>query len=135
MADSPYPATGLDSPVSPDLAQQLIATAQVPYAPEVEWSAPRRELVVRGREAVERLLLTEAAAMQGARFTSLRRSVNDSQIIDEYAIRFVYAGCGIARLDCRGGELVELERVRILSIDNGLIVRETCIEQWTPLSG
>lgn len=129
MAESFHPETSLD------LAQQLIATAQATYAPDVEWSAPRREIVVNGRDAVVRLLLKEAAAMENAQFTSLRRSVNDNQVIDEYAIRFVYAGSGIARLDCRAGEVVELERLRILSLDNGLIVKETCIEQWTPLSG
>jgi hypothetical protein len=134
LADTPHRATSL-GPENFDLAQQLIATAQETYAPDVEWSAPRRELLVKGREAVVRLLLKEAAAMENAQFTSLRRSVSDSQVIDEYTIRFVYAGSGIARLDCRGGETVELERVRILALDNGLIVRETCIEQWTPLNG
>lgn len=134
MADTPHRATSLN-PESLDLAQQLLATAQATYAPDVEWSAPRRELLVKGREAVVRLLLKEAAAMENAQFTSLRRSVNDNQVIDEYTIRFVYTGSGIARLDCRSGELVELERLRILALDNGLIVKETCIEQWTPLNG
>jgi SnoaL-like domain len=129
------PAPDALKPANLDFAQHLIATAQTTYAPDVEWSAPRRELVVTGRDAVVRLLLREAAAMENAQFTSLRRSVSDNQVIDEYTIRFVYAGSGIAGLACKGGEAVELERLRILSLDNGLIVKETCIEQWTPLSG
>ena len=128
-------ATQAGNPAGLDLAEHLIAMAQATYAPDVEWAAPRRELVVRGREAVVRLLLQEVAAMGNAQFTPVRRSVTDTQVIDEYTIRFVYAGSGIARLDCRAGETVELERVRILALDGGLIARETCIEQWTPLSG
>lgn len=138
MTDPSTPATadpGAATAPNLDFARHLIAMAQATYSPDVEWSAPRRELVVNGREAVVRLLLKEAAAMEGAQFTSLRRAVNDNQVIDEYTIRFVYAGSGIERLACKGGESVELERLRILVLDNGLIVKETCIEQWTPLSG
>jgi SnoaL-like domain len=131
LAAPPEPA----SATTLDIAQHLIATAQATYAQDVEWSAPRRELIVRGRDAVVRLLLQEAAAMEHAQFTLLRRSVAENQVIDEYTIRFVYAGSGIARLDRQGGETVELERLRILALDNGLIVKETCIEQWTLLPG
>ena len=134
MADPPSTAKALpDAEAGLDLAQRVIAAQEI-YAPDVEWSAPRRELVVQGREAVVRLLLQEAAAMERAQFTSLRRSLNDSRLIDEYSIRFVYAGSGIARLDCRQGETVELERLRILVLKHGLITKETCIERWTPLA-
>lgn len=45
-----------------------------------------------GREEVIRHLLREASGMQEPEFTFPRRNGNDRQIIDEFAVRFVFAG-------------------------------------------
>ena len=55
------------------------------------------------------------------------------QITDEFVARFCYAGDGIDRVDLRPGAEVELERLRILTLNNGLVTLETAIETWTVL--
>lgn len=124
---TPPDATGLDFP------RQLLEGACHCYAPEVQWAAPRRGLVSVGRDEVLRRLLTEAGAMGSARVTPLRRTTGDRQIIDEYAVRFIYAGSGIDNVPFAAGDSVELERLRILGLEEGQIVSETCIETWSRL--
>lgn len=104
------------------------------YAPEVVWRAPRRSIVWRGRTEVLANLRRESAAMQALQLTPLRRSVNSSQIIDEFSARFIYGGSGIDGIDLPPGAHVELERLRILAFIDGLVAGETCIETWTVLS-
>ena len=97
------------------------------------WFAPGRDLRRSGREAVISQQLREASGMQDAEFTFLRRSSNERQIIDEFAVRFVYAGSGIDNAPVAAGDFVELKRVRILDIHAGKVASETCIENWTVL--
>lgn len=121
------PAAALDFP------HGLIAGVRAQYAPNVIWEAPRRGITWIGRDAVLAQLLREAAAMQNMRFTRLRQVVGDVQITDEFVARFCYAGDGIDRVDLRPGAEVELERLRILTLNNGLVTLETAIETWTVL--
>lgn len=111
----------------------LLVALRALYAPNATWTAPAREIRICGREAVIRHLLCEASAMQEPEFSFLRRSVNERQIIDEYAVRFVYAGAGLDNTPIDGGDFVELKRVRILDLAAGLVTQETCIENWTVL--
>ena len=111
----------------------LLAGDPSGYAPDVIWEAPRRGLTWLGRERVIGNLLREAAAMRDPKLTCVRRTVGDVQIIDEWVARFVYAGEGIDRVDLPAGAEVELERVRILTLANGLVTLETAIETWTVL--
>jgi hypothetical protein len=103
------------------------------YDANVTWIAPSRDLRLKGRDAVVRQQLREAASMRDPEFTFLRRNCNDRQIIDEFAVRFVYAGDGIDRAPVRPGDFVELKRVRILDVQSGKVIHETCIENWTVL--
>lgn len=80
-------------------------------------------------------LLLEAACMHEPRFTQLRRSRCGLQLFDEYAVRFILAGDGIEGLAHCGGDHVELERLRILTLTDGRIAVENCIETWTVLPG
>jgi hypothetical protein len=105
------------------------------YAEDVRWFAPRRGVEWLGREAVIGNLLREAACMQEPHFTPLRRSLCGPQLFDEYAVRFVLAGEGIEGVALRSGDHVELERLRILTIADGRIAVENCIETWTVLPG
>lgn len=104
------------------------------YAGDVVWSAPGRDIRRVGCEEVIRLLLREACGMQSPEFTFLRRSNNERQIIDEFAVRFVYAGAGIDNAPVAPGDFVELKRVRILEVRDGKVTAETCIENWTVLA-
>src|SRR5688500_10674767 len=74
--------------------QMLVALRDL-YAPNVVWVAPSRDIRRTGREEVIRHLLLEASAMHEPEYSFLRRSLNERQVIDEYAVRFVYAGSGI----------------------------------------
>lgn len=103
------------------------------YAPNVTWVAPGRSIRRNGREEVIRHLLREAGAMHEPEVTSLRRSSNERQIIDEFAVRFVYAGEGLDNAPVATGDFVELKRVRILDLRESKVVTETCIENWTVL--
>ena len=103
------------------------------YAPDVTWLAPGRNLRRSGREEVIRHLLREAGGMHDPEVTSLRRSSNERQIIDEFAVRFVYAGEGIDNAPAAAGDFVELKRVRILDLHAHKVITETCIENWTVL--
>lgn len=103
------------------------------YSPNVTWSAPGRDIRRIGREAVIRQLLREASGMHEPEFTFLRRSNSERQIIDEFAVRFVYAGDGIDNAPAAAGDFVELKRVRILDVHAGKVATETCIENWTVL--
>jgi hypothetical protein len=103
------------------------------YAANVKWSAPCRSVTRVGREEVVQHLLREASAMQDAEYTVLRRNAGERQIIDEYAVRFVYAGAGIENAPVGAGDFVELKRVRILELASGKVAAETCIENWTVL--
>ena len=103
------------------------------YATNVKWCAPGRCVTRVGREEVVRHLLREASAMQDPEYTALRRNAGEQQIIDEYAVRFVYAGRGIDNAPVVAGDFVELKRVRILELTSGKVSAETCIENWTVL--
>lgn len=103
------------------------------YAPDVVWVAPARDIRHSGREEVIRHLLREASAMSEPEYSFLRRSFNERQIIDEYAVRFVYSGVGMERAPIDAGDCVELKRVRILDLVGGKVAVETCIENWTVL--
>jgi hypothetical protein len=103
------------------------------YAGNVKWCAPGRGVTYVGREEVVQRLLHEASAMQDAEYTVLRRNAGERQIIDEYAVRFVYSGIGIENAPVAAGDFVELKRVRILELTGRKVSVETCIENWTVL--
>jgi hypothetical protein len=103
------------------------------YDADVTWVAPARDLRLKGRDSVVRQQLREAASMRDPEFTFLRRNCNERQIIDEFAVRFVYAGEGMDRAPVSAGDFVELKRVRILDVQAGRVTHETCIENWTIL--
>lgn len=111
-----------------------IAAFRSVYAPDVTWEAPRRGVVWKGRDQVLAGLLREAAAMGDVRYTGLRRSDGGNQIIDEFVARFVYAGEGIENLRAVAGAVVELQRNRILVLEDRAVRKETAIETWTVLS-
>ena len=127
--------TDLPAPADQDGLRACIESLRDLYADDVRWIAPRRGVERVGREAVIRNLLREAASMLEPRFTHLRRSQCGSQVFDEYAVRFILAGDGIEGVVLRQGDHVELERLRILTLEAGLIVVETCIETWSVLPG
>ena len=111
----------------------FLLAAQEVYADDVTWTAPVRELKISGRDAVIDHLRREVAGMHEPEFTFLRRNGNERQMIDEFAVRFVYAGHGLERAPVIAGDLVELKRVRILDVRAGRVTQETCIENWTVL--
>jgi hypothetical protein len=119
--------------VSLDAHQNFLLAVRDLYAPNVKWCAPCRRVTRVGREEVVRHLLREASAMYDAEYTTLRRNAGERQIIDEYAVRFVYAGVGIDNAPAGEGDFVELKRVRILELSSGKVSAETCIENWTVL--
>jgi hypothetical protein len=121
------PATNLDFPLG--LASEFRAS----YAPGVVWEAPRRGVTWIGRDTVVQKLLREAAAMQGLQFTRLRQSAGNGRVIDEFVTRFTYSGEGIDNLQMAAGTQVELQRLRILTLEEDLVVAETAIETWTAL--
>jgi hypothetical protein len=112
---------------------QMLLSMRELYAPNVVWVAPAREIRHTGREDVIRHLLREASAMHEPEYSFLRRSMNERQIIDEFAVRFVYAGAGIDKAPVDAGDFIELKRVRILDLSVGKVTLETCIENWTVL--
>ncbi len=114
-----------------DFPLGLAAELRGSYAPGVVWEAPRRGLTWSGRDQVVGKLLREAAAMQGLCFTRLRQSTGDARIIDEFIARFTYSGEGIENLEVPAGAQVELQRLRILTLENDLVALETAIETWT----
>ena len=112
--------------------QMLLALREL-YAPNVVWVAPARDIRHTGCEEVIRNLLREAGPMHDPEYSFLRRSLNERQIIDEYAVRFVCAGEGMDKAPIDAGDFVELKRVRILDLSAGKVTLETCIENWTVL--
>lgn len=124
---------GKPPPISLDFPLALIEGFRAGYAPDIVWTAPRRGVIWSGRDEVVANLLREAAAMQGLAFTQLRRNTNDDQIIDEFVARFRYAGQGIENVRLPAGAMVELERVRILTLAGNQVARESAIETWTVL--
>jgi hypothetical protein len=116
-----------------DFPQSLLAAASHLYATDVRWEAPRRGLTWRGRDAVVRNLLRECAAMRDPEYVPVRRVAGADRIIDEYAVRFVYAGEGIEAAPLAACDRVELERLRVLELVAGRVVVETSIETWTVL--
>lgn len=124
---------GLPSPSSLDFPLALIEEFRASYAPDILWTAPRRGVSWSGRDQVVANLLREAAAMQDLAFTRVRRSGGDAQVIDEFVARFTYAGEGIENVPFPAGAAVELGRVRILTLADGRVTRESAIETWTVL--
>jgi hypothetical protein len=116
-----------------DAHNEFVAALRELYAADVRWSAPARGIEHRGREEVIAHLLREAGGMRDPEFTCLRRSGNERQLIDEFAVRFVYTGTGLERAPIEAGDLVELKRVRILELGDGKVSGETCIENWSIL--
>ena len=117
-----------------DVHQTFVTMARSLYADTVKWRAPARGIERIGRDEVIRHLLREASAMQEPEFTQLRRGVGERQIIDEYAVRFVYTGTGLDNAPIERGNLIELKRVRILELEDGRVALETCVENWTVLT-
>jgi len=128
-------AFGCNVPYQPVLEahSNFMLAARDLYAANVVWYAPARGVQRVGREEVIRHMLREASGMHDPEFTFLRRSSSDRQIIDEFAVRFVYAGEGIDCAPAQRGDFVELKRVRILDVQAGKVAAETCIENWTVL--
>lgn len=116
-----------------DAHSNFLVAAHDLYAQNVVWQAPGRKLRVAGRDRVIRQQLREAAGMREPEYTFLRRHANDRQIIDEFAVRFVYEGSGMDHAPVAAGDFVELKRVRILDVRAGKVIQETCIENWTVL--
>jgi hypothetical protein len=105
------------------------------YAPDVRWSAPRRGVVLRGRDAVLAHLREECRAMEAPRVCVLRDAKGPSQRFHEFTIRFRLQPPGIDGVGHPEGADVELERLRVCTYDESCrIVVETCIETWTWLS-
>lgn len=124
---------GAPTTVNLDFPLGQASAFRASYAPDVVWAAPRRGIVWTGREQVAEKLLREAAAMQCLHFTRLRQNACEVRIIDEFVARFTYAGEGIDNLDLAAGAQVELQRLRILTLGDGLVKLETAIETWTCL--
>lgn len=120
-------------PLSLDFPLALIEGFRASYAPDIVWTAPRRGVSWSGRDEVVTNLLREAAAMWSLAFTRVRRSANDDKVIDEFVARFRYAGQGIENVQLPAGSMVELERVRILTLVGNQVARESAIETWTVL--
>jgi SnoaL-like domain len=116
-----------------DAHSEFVVALRELYAADVRWSAPGRGIEHRGREEVIAHLLREAGGMRDPEFTCLRRSGNERQLIDEFAVRFVYTGAGLERAPIDAGDFVELKRVRILELTDGKVCGETCIENWSIL--
>ena len=116
-----------------DAHPNFLTAARDLYLPHVVWAAPSRDIRRVGREDVIRHLLREAGGMQDPEYTFLRRNANERQIIDEFAVRFVYAGDGIDNAPASAGDFVELKRVRILELQGSKVAAEMCIENWTVL--
>jgi hypothetical protein len=121
------PTNGLDA------HQAFITAARNLYAPSVVWTAPSRGIQWQGCEVVIRQLLREASGMHDPEFTLLRRNQGEQQIIDEFAVRFIYMGQGIDNAPIATGDFVELKRVRVLDMRDNRCVHETCIESWSVL--
>lgn len=113
--------------------QTFLTAARHLYAPDVHWSAPARGIEKTGRDEVLRHLLREASAMREPEFTFLRRGSSGTRIIDEFSVRFLYAGEGLDNAPLAAGDLAELKRVRILELEDGKVRKETCVENWTVL--
>jgi hypothetical protein len=124
-------STGPES--SLDAHHNFLLAARDLYAANVRWTAPCRGVERIGREEVIRHLLREASGMHDAEFTALRRNAGERQVIDEYAVRFVYSGDGIENAPVKAGDFVELKRVRVMELSAGKVNKETCIENWTVL--
>lgn len=133
MQSSPIPLRSTPAVDALQAHHQMLLSLRELYAPNVVWVAPAREIRHAGREDVIRHLLREASAMHEPEYSFLRRSINERQIIDEYAVRFVYAGAGIDKAPVDAGDFIELKRVRILDLSVGKVTLETCIENWTVL--
>ena len=133
MSVSPSASGSVEHADALQLHGNFLLSARELYAPHVLWHAPARDIRRLGREEVIRHLLREASGMQEPEFTSLRRNGNDKQLIDEFAVRFVFAGEGIDNAPVAKGDFVELKRVRIMELQGGKVVSETCIENWTVL--
>ncbi len=127
--------TAPPAPTDLDGLRACVESLRDLYAEDVRWIAPRRGIEWVGRETVIRNLLREAASMREPRFTPLRRNQCGQQVFDEYAVRFVFDGDGIEGIVLHPGDPVELERLRILTIADGRIAVETCIETWSVLPG
>jgi hypothetical protein len=119
--------------LSLDAHSEFVVALRSLYSPDVRWSAPARGIERAGCEEVIAHLLREAAGMRDPEFTCLRRSGNERQVIDEFAVRFVYNGAGLEGAPIGAGDLVELKRVRVLELSADKVSSETCIERWTVL--
>jgi hypothetical protein len=122
-----------------DLAGQAAVAAWLEalcarYADDVRWTAPRRGLVLVGREPVSAHLAQELAAMADPRLSVLRCCDGQGRSFYEFTLRFRLAG-GIEGVAVPLGAEVELERLRVLTHDPaGRVVEECCIETWTRLA-
>ena len=94
-----------------DAHNNFLLAARELYATNVKWTAPTRNVQHVGREAVIQHLLREASGMYDPEFTFLRRSSNDRQIIDEFAVRFIYVGDGIENAPVDAGDFVDRKSV------------------------
>ena len=133
MASVPNRSTCAASAFLLDAHCNFLLAARDMYADDVKWTAPARRIERLGREEVIRHLLREAGGMHKPDYTALRRHCTERQIIDEFAVRFVYVGDGIDNAPAERGDFVELKRVRILELAAGKVAGETCIENWTIL--
>ena len=107
------------------------ATAAILYSPDSVWVAPRRQLRWVGGGRIAAGLGEEFVAMLEPEWAPLRSALHGTHLIDEYWLRFRYRGRGIEGVDLLAGGLVELHRIRIVKLEQGVILHETSVETWT----
>jgi len=103
------------------------------YANDAVWHAPGRGLVWRGREAILGGLAREAALMRADRMVRSCCVQQGSLLLKEFVKEFDYLGGQIDRLELPVGCRIQLQRLRVLTLIDSLVMAETCFESWRVL--
>jgi hypothetical protein len=117
-----------------DSTIEFVELAPERYGKSVMWWSPRRNLRLRGRDTLLAYLLAMRRAMEELACERVRAWLTDTRGVDESVVTFTYRGNGIAGLAAVEGARIELARVRVLTIEAGVIAAEECLETWTVLA-
>lgn len=104
------------------------------YADDAVWHAPGRGLVWRGREEVLGGLAREAVLMKADRMVRSSCVQQGSLLLKEFVKEFDYLGGQVDRLVLPVGSRIQLQRLRILTVVDSLVMAETCLESWRVLA-
>lgn len=101
------------------------------YSDDVEWHAPARNVIYKGKQEIKKMYLALFGAAEGIQLHPLERFATPDRVVDDTVVTFRIGNNDIQNCPYPVGTDVRMRLVHIFRVENGKITRETGYECWT----